>query len=93
MGNTVNPCTKGLWLWSEPIRNSRGEACLVIDCEGFGGIDEHNNHDNKIFLFAMLLASYLVYNSQGSIDEQALGSLSLIINLAKELRLSQGMKN
>ena len=72
VGNTVNPCTKGLWLWPEVVRNERGEALVVVDCEGFGGLDEHQNHDNKIFLLALLLSSFLVYNSQGSIDEQAL---------------------
>lgn len=31
---------------------------------------------------AILLSSYLIYNSVGSIDEKALENLSLVINLA-----------
>ncbi len=54
----------------------------MIDAEGFGGLDEDVNHDNRIFLFALLLSSYFIYNSQGSIDETALNNLQLIINLA-----------
>ena len=35
---------------------------------------------------AMLLSSFFIYNSQGSIDEKAAQSLSLIINLSKILQ-------
>ena len=58
---------------------------LLIDTEGFGGMDENVNHDSRIFLFSLLLSSYFIYNSQGSIDENALNNLSLIINLAKDI--------
>ena len=60
---------------------------LVIDSEGFAGVDENSNHDSRIFLFALLLSSYFIYNSQGNIDESALQNLSLIINLAKEIQM------
>lgn len=61
---------------------------LLIDTEGFGGMDENVNHDSRIFLFSLLLSSYFIYNSQGSIDENALNSLSLIINLAKDIQIT-----
>ena len=57
-----------------------------MDCEGFGGIDEENNHDTWIFLFSILLSSFFIFNSMGSIDENALNQLSLIVNFAKEIR-------
>jgi hypothetical protein len=56
---------------------------LIIDTEGFGGMDENVNHDTRIFLFSLLLSSYFIYNSVGSIDENALNNISLIVNLAK----------
>lgn len=56
---------------------------LVIDTEGFGGMDENVNHDTRIFLFSLLLSSFFIYNSVGSIDENALNNISLIVNLAK----------
>ena len=56
---------------------------IMIDTEGFGGMDENANHDSRIFLFSLLLSSYFIYNSVGSIDENALTTLNLIINLAK----------
>ena len=56
---------------------------IVIDTEGFGGMDENVNHDTRIFLFSLLLSSYFIYNSVGNIDENALNTISLIVNLAK----------
>lgn len=35
---------------------------------------------------ALLLSSYFIYNSVGSIDEKAVQNLSLIINLSKMLQ-------
>ncbi len=58
---------------------------IVVDTEGLGAYDEDENHDSKIFLLALLLSSLLIYNSVGTIDENALNSLSLVINLAKKI--------
>ena len=60
---------------------------LVVDSEGIGGLDEDNNHDMRIFSLALLLSSYFIYNSVGSIDENALSSLSLVVNLTKHIQL------
>lgn len=60
---------------------------MLIDTEGFGGTDENVNHDSRIFLFSLLLSSFFIYNSVGNIDEQALNSLTLIINLAKDIQI------
>ncbi len=66
---------------------------LVIDSEGFAGVDENTNHDSRIFLFALLLSSYFIYNSQGNINEAALQNLTLIVNLAKEIQLKSRRGN
>jgi hypothetical protein len=39
----------------------------------------------RIFSLAMLLSSYFLYNSVGSIDENALSNLSLVTNLTKHI--------
>ena len=59
---------------------------IIIDTEGLGAVDETNNHDSRIFLFSLLLSSYFIYNSVGSIDENALNNLNLIINLASSIQ-------
>ncbi len=83
VGPTINPCTKGLWLWSKPLvteHNGEQLKVLLIDSEGLGGFDEDHNHDTKIFLLALLLSSYFIYNSMGTIDESAIQNLSLIVS-------------
>lgn len=59
----------------------------MVDTEGLGALDEDSNHDTKIFSLALLLSSFFIYNSVGSIDETALQNLSLVINLTKHIRL------
>jgi Guanylate-binding protein, N-terminal domain len=63
---------------------------IVVDTEGLGAYDEDENHDAKIFLLALLMSSLLIYNSVGTIDENALNSLSLVINLSKKIQLKSG---
>lgn len=56
---------------------------LVIDSEGIGAFNEDQNHDTRIFLLALLLSSYFVYNSMGTIDETAIQNLSLIVRVTR----------
>ena len=88
VGPTINPCTKGLWLWKKTVPSTSNENMdiIMVDTEGFGGMDENTNHDSRIFLFSLLLSSYFIYNSVGNIDENALNSLNLILNLAKDIQ-------
>ena len=41
---------------------------MVMDTEGLGSLEQGEEVDTKIFLMAMLLSSYFIYNSVGSID-------------------------
>jgi hypothetical protein len=97
VGPTVNPCTKGLWIWSKPIYGTDNEGkrlpLLLIDTEGFGAFDEDQNHDVRIFTLAILLSSFFVYNSLGSIDENAIQSLSFVINLSKHIHIKNKQNN
>ena len=94
VGPTVNPCTKGLWIWSKPIygEGSKGKILpvLLIDTEGFGALDTDANHDIRIFTLAILLSSYFLCDSVGGIDESALQNLNFLINLSKFVRLKAG---
>lgn len=87
---TINSCTKGLWISRQVIKSEHPEApdmdVLVIDSEGFGAMEETDAYNNRILLFALLLSSYFIYNSVGSIDEKSLNNLNVITNLAKELQ-------
>lgn len=87
VGPTIHPCTKGLWIWKEvfygPNDHKKEHPIIIIDTEGLGAYDEDDNHDTRIFLLAMLMCSLLVYNSIGTIDENAVQNLSLVVNISK----------
>ena len=60
---------------------------FIVDTEGLNATDEEHNHDNKIFLLAILMSSLLIFNSVGAIDENSLNNLSLVLNLSKILQV------
>ena len=96
VGPTINPCTKGVWMWGKPVQGFTPDgdpiSVIIMDTEGLGALDEDSNHDVRIFSLAILLSSYFLYNSVGSIDENALQNLSLVINLTKHIQIkSSGM--
>ena len=98
VGPTFKPCTKGIWIWSEPIMISNVHSptpfpCFLIDTEGLGAYDEEINHDSKIFLIAVLISSLFIYNSFGAIDETAINSLSFVLNLSKTIKIKNPKKN
>ena len=95
VGPTFKPCTKGIWIWSEPImakNNNEDFPCFMIDTEGLGAYDEEVNHDSKIFLIAILISSLFIFNSFGTIDENAISSLSFVLNLSKTIKLRNSFK-
>lgn len=85
VGPTTRACTKGIWMWSRPLLVD-GVNVLVIDTEGIGAPTADASHDTRIFALGLLLSSYFIYNSVGSIDEQALNNISLVTNLSLALQ-------
>ena len=75
VSSSVNACTRGIWIFSEPITIKKEEEIIDVyfmDSEGLGGVDKTQNHDIQIFTLALLLSSFFVYNSNGVIDENSL---------------------
>ena len=92
VAHSIKPCTKGIWLWSEPliIENNHSKTpfpCFLIDTEGLEAYDEEVNHDSKIFLISVLISSLFIFNSFGAIDEMTLNTLSFILNLSKSIKI------
>lgn len=72
-------------MWSELIyftssKTNEPIPTILIDTEGIGSVEEEQNHDIKIFLLAMLMSSYFIYNSVGTIDDMAMQNLGLIVS-------------
>eukprot|EP00455_Lapot_gusevi_P023577 TRINITY_DN2447_c0_g2_i2.p1 TRINITY_DN2447_c0_g2~~TRINITY_DN2447_c0_g2_i2.p1 ORF type:complete len:642 (+),score=172.85 TRINITY_DN2447_c0_g2_i2:40-1965(+) len=95
IGSSVEPCTQGIWMWAMeidsaevPRMQSKHKKCKIIllDTEGLGSYSKTEQYDVQIFSLALLLSSFFIYNSLGSIDETALDRLSLVVELTKHIR-------
>ncbi len=40
IGSSVRSCTKGIWMWSEPVPIKDGVDALIIDTEGLKATDQ-----------------------------------------------------
>mmetsp|Transcript_36729 Transcript_36729/g.84525 ORF Transcript_36729/g.84525 Transcript_36729/m.84525 type:complete len:815 (+) Transcript_36729:91-2535(+) len=87
IGPSVNPCTKGLWIWGQPVQLANDYHCILIDTEGLGSTQRTASCDMQIFSLCILLSSYFIYNSMGAIDEQAIDDLHLVLHLAKHVHV------
>lgn len=38
VGPTTMPCTKGLWIWGEPVRINDDTVMLLVDTEGLNSV-------------------------------------------------------
>lgn len=97
-GSTINACTKGIWMWGKPIKVQNKDTdeitnIIVIDSEGLGAIDQDSGHDCRIFALVLLLSSVFIYNSVGTIDENSINNLSLVINLTKHIQVRSRKEN
>lgn len=61
-------------MWSEPEFNHvHNNYIFYLDTEGTDSLEKDIENDTKIFTLSLLIASYFIYNSIGSIDERSLG--------------------
>ncbi|XP_038690047.1 guanylate-binding protein 1-like [Tripterygium wilfordii] len=91
VASTHRPCTKGLWLWSTPIKRTAIDGTeynlLLLDSEGIDAYDQTGTYSIQIFSLAVLLSSMFIYNQMGGIDEAALDRLSLVTQMTKHIRV------
>nr|XP_047912567.1 guanylate-binding protein 1-like isoform X5 [Anser cygnoides] len=87
LGHTVQAQTKGIWMWCLPHPRRADTTLVLLDTEGLGDPSKGDSrNDAWIFTLALLLSSTLVYNSLGTIDQQALENLGLVSELTAFIR-------
>ncbi|XP_006654786.2 guanylate-binding protein 3 [Oryza brachyantha] len=88
---THRPCTKGLWMWSAPLKRTGIDGTeynlVLLDTEGIDAYDQTGTYSIQIFSLAVLLSSMFIYNQMGGIDEAALDRLSLVTEMTKHIRV------
>jgi hypothetical protein len=97
VGNSINACTKGIWIWNRPIYGSDKEGkpvpILVIDSEGLNAIDVESNHDSRVFSLLLLLSSIFIFNQNGAIDEDSIEMISYIAQLTNHIQMTVNNDN
>uniref|UniRef100_A0A8C4XGC2 GB1/RHD3-type G domain-containing protein n=1 Tax=Erpetoichthys calabaricus TaxID=27687 RepID=A0A8C4XGC2_ERPCA len=76
LGSTIQSQTKGIWMWCVPHPNKSGHTLVLLDTEGLGDVEKGDQkNDTWLFVLAVLLSSTLVYNSMGTINNDAVQNL------------------
>ncbi|XP_025791046.1 guanylate-binding protein 1-like [Puma concolor] len=87
LGSTVQSHTKGIWIWCVPHPKKPDHTLVLLDTEGLGDVEKGDNqNDSWIFALAILLSSTFVYNSMGTINQQAMDQLHYVTELSDRIR-------
>ncbi|KAK2900653.1 hypothetical protein Q8A67_008768 [Cirrhinus molitorella] len=88
LGSTIESKTKGIWMWCVPHPNKGGHTLVLLDTEGLGDVQKGDSkNDSWIFCLAVLLSSALVYNSRGTIDNNAVENLHYVAELTEQIKI------
>ncbi|XP_067318166.1 guanylate-binding protein 1-like [Anolis sagrei] len=84
LGSTVQATTKGIWMWCVPYPERKDQTLVLLDTEGLGDTEKGDTqNDTWIFALSVLLSSTLVYNSLGTIDQNAMDQLHYVTELTE----------
>ncbi|XP_053124687.1 guanylate-binding protein 1-like [Hemicordylus capensis] len=94
LGATVQGQTKGIWMWCLPHPHRPDHTLVLLDTEGLGDVQKGNTqNDAWVFALSILLSSTLVYNSMGTIDQNALEKLHYVTELTKKIRVRSSSRD
>ncbi|KAG7458994.1 hypothetical protein MATL_G00226520 [Megalops atlanticus] len=93
LGSTIQSETKGIWMWCVPHPCRDNQTLVLLDTEGLGDVEKGDQtNDTWIFALAVLLSSTLVYNSMGTINNEALMSLHYVTELTKHIKVKSSQE-
>ncbi|XP_074423297.1 guanylate-binding protein 1-like isoform X4 [Larus michahellis] len=88
LGSGVQSHTRGIWMWCVPHPCKPGHTLVLLDTEGLGDVEKGDmKNDMWIFVLTVLLSSTLIYNSKGTIDQQAVDQLHYVMKLTEQVKL------
>uniref|UniRef100_G1QFI0 GB1/RHD3-type G domain-containing protein n=1 Tax=Myotis lucifugus TaxID=59463 RepID=G1QFI0_MYOLU len=74
-------------MWCVPHPKKPNYTLILLDTEGLGDVEKGDNqNDSWIFALAILLSSTFVYNSMGTINQQAMDQLHYVTELTDKIR-------
>eukprot|EP00063_Salmo_salar_P046309 XP_014021144.1 PREDICTED: interferon-induced guanylate-binding protein 1-like [Salmo salar] len=94
LGATIQSKTKGIWMWCVPHPEKTDHTLVLLDTEGLGDVEKGDSkNDAWIFSLAILLSSTLVYNSRGTIDNDAVEKLQYVNELTEMIKVKSTTDN
>ncbi|XP_038869944.1 guanylate-binding protein 1-like [Salvelinus namaycush] len=94
LGATIQSKTKGIWMWCVPHPEKTDHTLVLLDTEGLGDVEKGDSkNDAWIFSLAILLSSTLVYNSQGTINNDAVEKLQYVNELTEMIKVKSSTDN
>jgi hypothetical protein len=84
VGHRRQAQTKGVWLMPSTSGVDNGTMRLYMDTEGFEGTGQVEVYDDRIFAFAALISSVLVYNLAETIKQADIERLAFAATLSSE---------
>ncbi|XP_069862428.1 guanylate-binding protein 7-like isoform X1 [Dipodomys merriami] len=94
LGSTVRSQTKGIWMWCVTHPTKPNFTLVLLDTEGLGDVEKDDpKNDSWIFALSILLSSTFVYNSMGTINQQALEQLHYVTELTELIRAKSAKKS
>ena len=79
-------CTRGVWLWGERQPDQK-RVLLLFDTEGLFDTANKTVDDTALFVLTVLLTSVLIFNTEKTIDTEALKGLSFASEFATSIRV------
>uniref|UniRef100_A0A8C5Q4X7 GB1/RHD3-type G domain-containing protein n=1 Tax=Leptobrachium leishanense TaxID=445787 RepID=A0A8C5Q4X7_9ANUR len=81
-----------MWCIPHPLKDRH--VLVLLDTEGLGDVEKGDSkNDAWIFCLAVLLSSNFVFNSMGTIDQQAMEQLHYVTELTKRIRLQASQED
>jgi Guanylate-binding protein, N-terminal domain len=82
-GNSINACTRGVWIYPAPLTTRENRCFIVLDTEGTASMEAKAEQDARLIGIALSLASVFVFNATGSLDETSLSDLATLTTVAQ----------
>ncbi|XP_043856553.1 guanylate-binding protein 1-like isoform X2 [Dromiciops gliroides] len=80
-------------MWCVPHPKKPNHTLVLLDTEGLGDVEKGDNkNDTWIFALAVLLSSTFVYNSMGTINQQAMDQLHYVTELTDKIKAKSSPK-
>lgn len=89
VGHTSERQTSGIWISCLEVSHDPNSVYILVDVEGLGDTQKADSqNDAKLFLFACIISSKVIYNSKGTINNETIESMKFIIEMSTKFKVS-----